>query len=126
MQIGILPDPRASADWPQIEAYLKPAAELGNVPILEANEAVWVVREGLLLAAATARLTEDGYGEIILCGGRFHRRWAQALADRICEWMEEEEMTSVRITGRGGWLRALRGWHEIGREGRIIALERVL
>lgn len=125
MIIGIVPDPLEHPDWPKIEALLQPAARQGGVPVLEEHEAVWAVYAPDLKAAATARLTVNNEGEIILCGGRESQLWAQALADRICDWFRDEGMRVAMIYGRRGWGRVL-GWQVTGEGNGIVAFKRVL
>lgn len=124
--IGILPEPQKHRDWTKIEAFLEPASKLGGVPILDEHEALWIVHDGHLIAAATARLTEDGIGEIVLCGGVGASDWAQALADTICDWFRDEGMDYARIYGRKGWARVLKGWRHIGGANGFTWLERAL
>lgn len=126
MLIGIIPDPLSHPDWFKIKALLDPAAKLGGVPILAPNEAVWAVYAPHLMAAATARLTDAGHGEIILCGGSEAKEWAMPLADRICDWFQAEGMTAARIYGRRGWARLLKDWRIIGCENGFTGFEKVL
>lgn len=125
--IGIMPDPLKCHDWTRIEAYLTPAAVLGGVPVLDEHEEVWTVhRNGSLIAAATGRLTADGWGEIILCGGRDAHEWAQPLADRMCDWFKGEGMSLARIYGRKGWKRLLPEWRVFGGSNGFVWFERPL
>lgn len=126
MRIGIISDPLNHPDWPQIRKFLVPAAERGNVPVLEANEAVWAVYAPELIGAATARLTYDDWGEIILSGGVEAKLWAVPLSDRISDWMRDEGMNAVRIYGRKGWARLLSDWQVIGSRNGMTAYERLL
>lgn len=110
MIISILPDPERHPLWDGIKGLLLPAAEMGGVPVLEENELVWVVVDGgQIIAAATTRVTVDGFAEIILCGGVGHRKWAVELADMICDWAKREGADRVLLSGRKGWARVL-GW----------------
>ena len=125
--IGIVPDPLAHPDWPQMKAFLEPAARLGHhAGLIERNEAVWAVYDGGLKAAATARLTVNNEGEIILCGGIDAKAWARPLADRICDWFTLEGMAVARIYGRKGWLRLLDDWRVVGGANGFTWLERAL
>jgi hypothetical protein len=112
--IGVVPDPLRHPDWPRIEAFLAPAAERGGVPILEPGELVWAIYGPELLGAATARLTTDGFGEVILVGGRDHRRWIHQLDEAIGNAMREAGMNAVRAYGRKGWAKVLKNWTVIG------------
>ena len=126
MKIGIIPDPEGHRDWPVIRALLEPAAKRGGVPILERNEAVWAVYADGPIAAATARLTTDGHGEVILVGGANFREWIGQLDWLIGSWMRREGMRSVRAYGRKGWRKILKDWTVIGNEGGMTAYERAL
>lgn len=124
IEIGILPDPLSSPAWKHIESLLEPAAKLGNLPVIEPGELVWIVWDGMeIIAAATTRVTVDGFAEIILCGGRDAAIWAADLADMICRWAADEGMSRVVIHGRRGWARLI-GWKETGRQGALARLER--
>lgn len=106
--IGTFPNPLTSPAWPHIEKLLAPAAERGRVPVLEPGEIVWIVWNGReIIAAATTRMVVDGTAEIILCGGRGARDWAQPLADLIAAWARDEGAALIRITGRRGWSRLI-------------------
>ena len=128
MIIGIVPDPLNDPDWPQIEAFLEPAAKRCGVPFLEENEEVWVVYDGPLEAAATARLTVEDFGEIVLVGGRDSSRWLGPLDWKIGGWMRREGKKRVRAYGRKGWKRQLGklGWQVIGEREGVTAYERAL
>lgn len=126
MIIGIVPDPLSHPGWPQIEAFLEPAAKRGGVPVLEPGELVWVVYDGSLVGAATARLTTDGFGEVILVGGRGHGRWIHELDEAIGSAMRDAGMKSVRAYGRKGWVRVLKNWTVIGADGAAVGYERAL
>jgi hypothetical protein len=125
--IGILPDPTQDPRWPQIEAFLLPAAKRGGVPVLEENELVWIVQQDAeLVGAATARLTYEGFGEVVLVGGNNARNWIHHLDWLLCSWMRREGMKSIRAYGRKGWARVLQGWSVIGTDGEALGYEKVL
>lgn len=127
LNIGILPDPTQDPRWNDIEALLEPAAIRGGVPVLDENEVVWVIYDGpALLGAATARLTYEGFGEVVLVGGRDHRRWIHHLDWMLGHWMRREGMQSMRAYGRKGWVRVLKGWRVIGKEQDAMGYERAL
>jgi hypothetical protein len=100
-------------DWPAIKAFLEPAAKRGGVPILEEHELIWAIYDPDLIGAATARITVDGFGEVILVGGRDHRRWIHALDEAIGNEMRTAGMKSVRAYGRKGWVKVLKNWNVI-------------
>lgn len=103
--IGILPDAEHTPAWPHIRSLLEPAARLTNSPILGEHHQVWVVTDGAeIIAAGTTRLTEE-WAEILLTGGRDHRRWARPAMDMICDWARAEGKRAVRLYGRKGWKR---------------------
>jgi hypothetical protein len=127
LRIGILPDPTQDPRWNEIEALLAPAAIRGGVPVLEDNELVWIVlRDGELTGAATARLTHEGFGEVVLVGGLDAREWIHQLDWLLCSWMRREGMKSIRAYGRKGWVRVLKGWAVIGNDGTALGYEKVL
>jgi len=127
MEIGILPEPLDHPLWPAISALLEPAAKRGGVPVLEAGEQVWIIHDGKqLLGAATARPTLEGFGEVVLVGGRNCRQWIGELDCLIGEWLKAEGMTSVRAAGRRGWVRILKDWHAMKQGNKIVSYMRTL
>lgn len=129
MRIGIIPDPLNHPDWPQIKAFLEPAAKRGNVPVLDPGEMVWAIYSDdfvPLVGAATARPTVDGFGEVVLVGGRGHTRWIDELDRLIGMWLAAEGMKSVRAYGRAGWIKVLKNWTVIGKRDGVVAYERRL
>lgn len=125
-----MPHPEKYRHWEAIKGFLEPAAKLGGVPILEKHEEVWTVEEdGEVIAAATGRiLPEDGIGEIILCGGKEHKRWTGFLQWKMGAWFRMEGMKAMRIYGRKGWKRELEplGWQVISEENKVVAYEKAL
>lgn len=126
MLIGIVPDPERHRDWPQIRAFLEPAAKLGERDVLEPLEAVWAVYDPELIGCATACLKADNIGEVPLVGGTEFRRWIAFLDKKIGDWMRDEGMTAMRAFGRKGWLRFLAGWQSIELDDGSMAYERAL
>jgi hypothetical protein len=127
LNIGILPDPTQDPRWNEIEALLTPAAMRGGVPVLEANELVWIIEQrGQLTGAATARLTHEEFGEVVLVGGVNAREWIHQLDWLLCSWMRREGMKTIRAYGRKGWVRVLQGWAVIGSDGTALGYEKVL
>lgn len=128
LEIGVLPDPEQTDFWPEIEAFLRPAADRGNLSeLIGEHELCWVVLDGsTLMAAATARwLPEARQVEVVLVGGRDFRRWLKPLDEMIGRWGRDEGAIALRAYGRAGWARCL-GWKVIGREGDFTAYERDL
>lgn len=126
MRIGIVPDPLNHPDWPQIKAFLEPAAKLGNRPVLRKWDVIWCVYDGQdLIGAANARLTDEG-GEVALVGGREHRRWIGKLDWLITSWMRREGMKVVRAYGRKGWRKVLTDWVSVELEDGSTGYEKVL
>lgn len=130
MRIGIQPRPKKCKQWPQIKAWLEPAAKLGGVPILERHEVTWtIVNEGEVIGAATARiLPDEKLGEVVLVGGKDYKKWIGHLDWLIGCWLKMEGMTAVRAYGRKGWTRELLplGWRIIGEHDKVTAYERPL
>jgi hypothetical protein len=98
---------------------LEPARAMGGEPeLLGWNEVVWAVLDGDdLLAAATARLTQDGDCEVILVGGRDHKRWLEELDQKIGAAAREAGATRLTAYGRLGWAKSLKaiGWDTVRR-----------
>jgi len=113
MIIGGVLSPRQWERWPEAEAMLEPARKLGDrETVLRDDEALWVVMDGDdLLACATARITEHGC-EVILIGGRDHRRWVGELDRVIGSAAARAGAARMVAMGRRGWLKSLLqlGW----------------
>lgn len=128
MQVGWVADPLNWDRWPEAEALLEKAWHPSAGPMLDTNYLVWAVLDGDdLLAAATARLTEDDECEVILVGGRDRHRWLAELDQRIGAAASEAGATRMVACGRRGWVRELGrlGWDSEG-EGRQTAYSREL
>jgi hypothetical protein len=128
MEIGVIADPENTVYWPQIEAFLTPAAKRGNLAeLIGEHELCWgVLDDGELVAALTGRwLPDERQIEVILVGGRDHRRWLRALDAEIANWARLEGATCVRAYGRKGWGKVL-GWKLIGEADGFYAYERGL
>lgn len=123
MIVTIVPDPLNQPDWPAIEAMLAPAA---RGAILDQNEVVWAVYDGPLIGAATARLTSEGFGEVVLIGGTGFRRWIVELEEMVSRWMRDEGMAAMRAYGRKGWARIGRHWNIIESKRDAVSYEKEL
>ena len=114
MIIGAVPDPLNWDRWPEAEALLEPARARGDFPsCIEPDEALYVVLDGdELLAAATAWLSNDGFVEVKLVGGRNCRRWLKQLDLTIGAAAAEAGATHMIGIGRAEWSRILQrnGW----------------
>lgn len=126
LAIGILPDPTEAEAWPDIEALLQPAANLGDGDINLDGRQVWTVYDWhRIIGAATTRLTVNGTAEVELVGGTDCRTWIKALDDRIADWARNEGMRAVQALGRTGWVKVL-GWQVIGNVDGLLIYERTL
>lgn len=126
LTIGVYPDAKNSRYWPKIVDFLQPAVDQGDRPMLLEHELVWTVHDGPeLLAAATTRITRDGFAEVMFVGGRDYRRWLRPLDDMIAAWASDEGMSAVRAYGRRGWVRVL-GWDVLSVDGGSTIYERRL
>ena len=119
MKIGWVSDPLNWDRWPEAAALLEPARARSDevIDLLGFNELLWAVLDGdELLACATARLTEDGSCEVMLVGGRDHKRWLKELNDMIGAAAAEAGATRMVACGRPGWRKALKamGWASEG------------
>lgn len=129
MIIGTLPYAEQSPAWPTISALLQPAADRGGVPVLEDQEVVWIVSEGVkLIAAATTRMTVDHRAEVILVGGTRYLEWLGDMSTKIVSWATDEGAVCVQAFGRRGWIKPLTalGWEVIGEENGAIGYEKAL
>jgi hypothetical protein len=115
MQIGWVPDPLNWSRWPEAQSLLEPARARADevLELLGFNEVLWAVLDGDdLLGVATSRLCEDGSCEVVLVGGRDHKRWVAELNDMIGAAAAEAGATRMTAMGRPGWRKALKaiGW----------------
>ena len=130
LDIGWVPEPEKWDRWPEAEAMLRFAQyrDPARKAILRPHFTVWAVMDGdELLAAATARLTVEKGCEIVLCGGRDHRRWVKELSETIGKAAAEAGATQIAIIGRAGWAKSLEalGWASEG-DGRTRRYRRAL
>ena len=126
MIITVVPDPETQPGWEAIKVLLKPAADRGDVLVLEPHELVWAVcDDDGVLGAATTRLVAD-CAEVVLVGGKDHRRWIAALDEKIGRWARMEGKNRLRAYGRKGWMRALKNWTVMGENNGMIGYERAL
>lgn len=128
--IGRIADPESTIWWSDFKAFLGPAQVRGGVDtLLGPNELLWGVFEaGAPIAAATARLLEDGSAEVILVGGSAHEKWLSELDHSIGAAAAEAGATHLVACGRRGWLRKLRalGWASVGERDGFVAYRRKL
>lgn len=89
---------------------------------------VWVVIDDDPMAAATTRITTDGFAEVILVGGKGWQGWIADLSRLICAWAKDEGMASVRAYGRKGWVKILPqlGWRVVGEDNEFTGYERLI
>jgi len=113
--IGAVSDPTKWHRWNEVETLLEPARQQADEPIaiIEPDEVLWVVLDGdELLACATAWLSNQGYAEVVLVGGRDHSRWIRQLDETIGRAAAEAGALRLTAWGRRGWAKILRelGW----------------
>ena len=113
--IGWVQSPLTWDRWPEAEKLLEPARARSDevIDLLGFNELLWVVLDGDdLLACATTRLTEDDACEVMLVGGRDHKRWLQQLDSELGRAARDAGATRLLACGRPGWRKALKvmGW----------------
>lgn len=85
----------------------------GFESVLDDDEELFaVLDDDELLACATAWLSDTGYVEVKLVGGRDYRRWLSEMDRVIGATAAEAGATRMVAFGRRGWLRELKrlGW----------------
>jgi len=109
--------------WPVVAPLLKAACrrtELNAFADIEADalsgrSLVWLAWNGRTVEAAAATvLIKSEIGKVCIitaCGGTDMRRWLP-LIGQIESYARNEGCERVRIYGRKGWLRALRGYEQ--------------
>jgi hypothetical protein len=114
-------DPRCTAEvWPHVEPLLRRAIERAGLAsfvdierdILHGGALLWLAWSDRIEAAASTALqcTDAGLVCVITaCGGVDRRRWLPLLAG-IEQYARAEGCARVRIVGRRGWQRALKGY----------------
>jgi hypothetical protein len=129
LNIGAVLDPQGWCRWEEAKALLEPARELGGQDSVHSpDQALWIVLDGTeMLAACTARITEVGC-EVILVGGREHRRWLGELSEELGAAAKEAGAKRMVAIGRRGWLKSLLrlGWAKHGETGDMTVYTREL
>lgn len=117
MQFSYLPDPTEHPCWEGIRAILQPAADYGEIEVLEPEDLVWIVFDGpVIFAAVTTRLLEGDEAEVRLIGGAKAREWLPHAEGVLCQWARDCGAWRLTARGRGGWERLNRilGWEAGG------------
>lgn len=118
--ICVAPD-RVRDIWPRVAPLLRSAVyrtklsawdDVAN-DIVSGNSLLWlcIEDERILCAGATAlRKTDFGLACVIVaCGGADRAKWVHLLA-KIEDYAKAEGCKSVRMFGRRGWQRVLKGY----------------
>jgi hypothetical protein len=111
---------RAHEIWPLVEALLTRAIARAGVAssaglahdVLHGGGLIWIAWSGKIEAAASTALQRTDAGLVCVvtaCGGRHRQRWLPLLAG-IEAYARQEGCAQVRIIGRRGWQRVLRGY----------------
>jgi hypothetical protein len=121
MKLQLVPKPMLSDIWPRVESWISAAIEKGDrwwtmdelfrrVATDPDCELFLVIDRAGIHAAAVALIetapTGERYAMMPACGGKGAKRWI-GLFDGIEAWAAENCATSMKITGRKGWLRLL-------------------
>jgi hypothetical protein len=114
-------DPRRAAEvWPHVGPLLRRAIERAGLTlfadierdVLYGGALVWLAWSDRIEAAAATALVKTDAGLVCVitaCGGIDRARWLPLLAG-IEDYARAEGCKSVRLVGRRGWQRALRGY----------------
>lgn len=108
--------------WPLVGEFIEAACMKFGEPLtsdlrddLDTGAALlWAAWDGeAFKAAATTMLVPQQTGDLVChittCGGTDREQWIDLMAG-IEDWARQEGCGAVRITGRKGWARALRGY----------------
>jgi hypothetical protein len=113
LNIGAVLDPQGWHRWEEAKALLEPARELGGQDSVTAQ----IRRFGSSSTATRCwRLARQGSRkngcEVILVGGREHRRWLGELSEELGAAAKEAGAKRMVAIGRRGWLKSLLrlGW----------------
>lgn len=126
-------DPKVVAKiWPHVRPFLERAFDHSSDSTIEATEKdvlsgasfLWVAWDGKIIAAATTVLLKTPRHKICLvtsAGGIGTKLWGQFMP-MVEKYAVKEGCDLVRIVGRKGWVRVLRGYEQpwIVLEKRII------
>lgn len=124
IQVSAVPYEYASAVWPHVEKFLRPAAKLQGVfrvedikEMLDRRDiALWVMIDdtnGMPVAAATTRLIEYPTRRAMAIdwvGGKRMKEWLPQLSDLMDKYAKDNGCEHIEGMGRHGWLRALAGY----------------
>ena len=127
--IAYLPNATRHALWPDIKDLLARGARLSGAKAYSRGECVWLaVVDGVVVAALTTALTDDGVAEVRNCGGYRVDEWLGE-ADRVLTaWARDCGAEYMTLRGRKGWLRkgAPLGWNPAGMSEGFPVLEKEL
>jgi hypothetical protein len=129
IEAGWLPDPEKREWWPELCEMLRPAAERGGCDVFVSGDLVWIaVDDGLLIGAATSRMTVEGFAELKHTAGTRAREWYPELESKICAWAKDCGADLIRGRGRRGWIPWITklGWKVTGCESGLTLFEKVL
>lgn len=107
--------------WPAVSGLIKSAFDRTRLSsfeetekaVLSGHQILWIAWNGESIeAAATTELIKVDAAKIcvvVACGGKNRARWLPLL-DGIEDFARKEGCAGMRIYGRKGWERALRGY----------------
>lgn len=127
--ISWLPEPENHPLWPDIYRMLEPAAKVGNCPVLEDNDLVWIAIKGkTIVGAHTCRLLTDGPLEMVHTAGTGFREWFGPMEEALTDFARDCGAEKMISRGRKGWSRvnAPYGWKTVGEEDGLLLFEKEL
>src|SRR5262249_31379314 len=122
-QLICIPPARVHEFWPHARALIEAAMEKGDISpfagvehaVLSGAAPLWLAWDADARSIAAACVTElQMVGArklclIVACGGKDMHRWLPLLAP-IEDYAREEGCSAMRIMGRAGWVRVLKGY----------------
>ena len=127
--ISWLPEPEKHPLWPDIYRMLGPAAKIGDYPVMQDGDLVWIaIKDRMIVGAHTCRLLRDNRLELILTAGTGFREWFGPMEETLTEFARSCGAWKMISRGRKGWARVNKdyGWKVTGEEDGQILFEKDL
>lgn len=125
--ISWLPEPEKHPLWPDIYRMLEPAAKVGDCPVLEENDLVWIAIKGrTIVGAHTCRLLRDNRLQCVHIAGTKVREWFGPLDETLTDFARDCGAWKMISRGRKGWARVAKdyGWKVTGTEDGLMLYEK--
>jgi hypothetical protein len=107
--------------WDEIAPHLYRLERLGQVSVDETRDdlktqrkQLWGYQDGAILGICVTRITKDGTCEIYGAAGTAGKERILEVHAAIERWAKSINCTKLRLQGRKGWFRLLKGYEQTG------------